>query len=140
MKKIIITILLLAGSFCIASAQSAKMNPDSSITYLTNIFKKGQDVQLSYGSGSNKEFEFVNIKNTHTFKNEKPSSDYSKKVIKLNKLYFVGNKAFIRGRNDDDSDVVIDVEGAIDNKELVAPNNVIVAAPLPDKKVVKKKN
>jgi len=136
MKKLLITTLLFAGAYSIASAQSAKFNPDSSITYQQSHFKKGDTVQLFYGSGADKDFKFIQIINLKNFMNHPDMlAIYSKDKFVIDYVFLKDGKCTIRGKapftDDADDLVVVDVEGAIDNKEIVAPNNISAIAKKP---------
>ena len=147
MKKIILILLaLVALAFSnSAVAQSAKISKDSTIiTYQKSTYKIGDTVQFWYGSGANKNFEFVTAMNFSTLKNAKASSDFSKHKFVINREYVDGGKCFIGGKanwiSDDNNyiKVSIDLEGAVDNKEIVEPNNIVT--PVVAKAPVKKKH
>lgn len=59
-----------------AEAQDAMFNADSSITYQLSRFKVGDTVQLFYGSGIDKSFEFLEVTNYNTLKSGKAASDF----------------------------------------------------------------
>ncbi|MES2265574.1 MAG: hypothetical protein V4520_02360 [Bacteroidota bacterium] len=128
MKKILLLTVLLTGRASAASAQSAIFNPDSSVTYLKNNFKKGQEVQLFYGSDANKNFKFVELINFDLVHHPKMQANYSKQKFNIDYVYVKDGKCTIRGKapwsDCDGNFVVVDVEGAIDNKEIVAPDNI----------------
>ena len=142
----IITVLISFGIATTASAQSATFNPDSSVTYLKSSFKKGQEVQLFYGSGADKNFKFVELINFDLSHHPKMQASYSKQKFTIDYVYLKDGKCTIRGSapwsDDKENFVVVDVEGAIDNKEIVAPDNIAAPAkPVPTvKKTITKKH
>jgi hypothetical protein len=132
-KNLIILLALVALAFSPfkASAQEDVLFPDTtSVRYLHSRYKAGDTVQLFYGSGSNKNFEFVSIDNFSTLKSGKAYSDCSKHRFVIDKVRTEAGKSYISGKADWLSDkdnymkVVVDLEGAVDNKEIIEPNNI----------------
>lgn len=137
----------LAFSYTTANAQSEeKLFPDT-IKYLKSTYKVGDTVQLFYGSKPDKSFAFVETVNYPQMKKDptvmphstKVQSDNSKSRFVITNAYFTqSGKPFIQGRAEWANDyvkldgtmqkidlaIVVDVEGAVDNKELVEPNNI----------------
>ena len=139
---IITTFFVAVGS--IASAQSAKFNSDSTVTYLKSNFKIGQEVQLFYGSGADKDFKFIELVNFNNFMHQpKMLASYSKQKFIIDYVYLKDGKCTIRGKapftDSEDNFIVVDVEGAIDNKEIIAPDNKVTVTLPPAKKVIAKK-
>lgn len=150
----------LAFSYSTAKAQSATFK-DSVITYNKSTYKKGDTVQLFYGSGTNKSFVFVTTMNIAQMMKDamamphsgRIESNDSKSKFIITKVYLTNSgKPFIQGRADWANDyvkldgtiqkidltIMVDLEGAVDNKELVEPNNIV--APVVAKAPVKKKH
>lgn len=150
----------LAFSYSTAKAQSATFK-DSVITYNKSTYKKGDTVQLFYGSKPDKSFAFVETVNYPQMRKDPTvmphstnvKSDDSKSKFIITKVYLTNSgKPFIQGRADWANDyvkldgtiqkidltIMVDLEGAVDNKELVEPNNIV--APVVAKTPVKKKH
>lgn len=104
------TLTLIAILF--SSVASAQKIENDTLYYNDHKFYEGKEIKLGYGSGPKKEFIFVYISGTAT-----AEAIYSKTVIKIGKIYKTGGKYFVKGKGDKQK-FYIDIEGAIDNKEL----------------------
>lgn len=102
------------------SAQSATLNGDT-LTYGTNKYYSGKTIQIWYGSKSNKGFEFITLGNVLNMM-ELPIRD-SKHYVILTRINKIHGKYFIIGKLQDVGAlepyrISIDIEGAVDNKEI----------------------
>lgn len=119
MKQIMTIILLIAGSKVLA--QKATISGDTAY-YMSKAYYVGDTVQLGYGSGNNKIFAFVEIGSG--MGGFKPlASKFSKGTVLIEKVNKSGGKITIKGKYLDAdltglNKILIDLEGAIDNKEL----------------------
>ncbi len=108
-----------------AYSQHASISEDTAF-YMDHKFVKGDTLTLAYGSGPKKDFIFVSIGSGLSGFDPLPS-DWSKSDIYIDKIYKMGKKVYLRGLSVDNKAVnllgsgkiVIDLEGAIDNKELI---------------------
>src|SRR5687767_2606671 len=118
MKKIIIALVALP---LLSSAQRPTMTKDT-LYYGINKYYEGKQVQLLYGSGDNKNFAFVYYGTGLSGVNQL-GSGFSKNTLSVDKIYKAGGKFYIRGKLSEQgvqlgNKVFIDIEGAIDNKEI----------------------
>lgn len=119
MKKIIMLLILFLSLNCFS--QSAKLIGDT-LFYGDHKFAVNDSVHLWYGSGQNKAFAFVFIGSGLTGVTPAPAG-WSKSYMKIDKVYKTGGKYFVRGKILDNGPMLgnklfIDIEGAIDNKEI----------------------
>jgi hypothetical protein len=123
MKTLFLLLFLTLSSFSVFS-QTLKFEKDT-ISYGSYKVFVGKEVQLFYGSSPKKEFIFVSIGSA--LAGVTPlESVWSKRMVKIDKVYKTMGKVYARGiildapglRALGGNKVFIDVEGAIDNKEL----------------------
>ena len=122
MKKLIIVCLLVFLSHS-SYSQKARLEGDT-ITYNSLKVCVGSEINVFYGSGENKNFAFIFIGSG--FSGVTPlSSNFSKSVIKIDKIYKLQGKAYARGKIEDsdinllgNGKVFIDITGAVDMKEI----------------------
>lgn len=119
MKKII---SLFALFFCLrtANGQKAMISGDTAY-YLNKSYYIGDTVQLAYGSKNDKDFSFVLFGgDMQGYKSLK--SDHSKNSLLIDKIFTRKGKVTLRAKDLDYNaginKLFIDLEGAIDNKEL----------------------
>lgn len=123
MKKITLIVFLFVA--ITANAQHAKIENDTAY-YGNSKFAKGDTVHLGYGSDSKKDFVFVLIGSGMTGLTPLQSS-WAKKDVQIDKIYKSMGKIFLRGimldakglRALGGNKIFIDIEGSIDNKELI---------------------
>ena len=123
MKKItLFSVLLFTVS--IGFSQTIKFEQDT-ISYGAYKVFVDKEVQLFYGSSPKKEFIFVSIGSV--LSGVTPlASTWSKRVVKIDKVYKQSGKLYARGflldapglRLVGGNKIFIEVEGAIDNKEV----------------------
>ena len=123
MKKItLLSVLLFTVS--IGFSQTIKFEQDTIFYGAYKVFA-GKDVQLFYGSSPKKEFIFFSIGSVLSGVTPLQST-WSKRVVKIDKVYKQSGKLYARGilldapglRLVGGNKIFIEVEGAIDNKEV----------------------
>ena len=123
MKKITLLSVLLFTAV-IGFSQTIKFEQDT-IWYGEYKVFVGKEVQLFYGSSPKKEFIFVSIGSA--LSGVTPlQSVWSKRIVKIDKVYKQSGKFYARGilldapglRLVGGNKIFIEVEGAIDNKEV----------------------
>jgi hypothetical protein len=102
------------------NAQKATISNDTAY-YLNHSYYIGDTIQLAYGSGTDKDFAFVLFGGD--MQGYKPlKSEHSKNSLVIDKVYTRKGKVTIRAKDIDYNaginKLFIDLEGAIDNKEL----------------------
>ena len=126
MKKILFYTFLLSCMY--TQAQKATLN-ESSVTYLDKTFRIGDIIQLGYGSGNNKDFVFVNFGKQVGNLNlpglyKKADVNWSKAEVEIVKLYTTNGVIWARCNplnreaNYLNKQIFINIEGAVDNKEI----------------------
>lgn len=118
----LLSVLLFTMS--IGFSQTIKFEQDT-ISYGEYKVFAGKDVQLFYGSSPKKEFIFISIGSVLTGVTPLQST-WSKRVVKIDKVYKQSGKFYARGilldspglRLVGGNKIFIEVEGAIDNKEV----------------------
>lgn len=118
----LLSVLLFTMS--IGFSQTIKFEQDT-ISYGEYKVFAGKDVQLGYGSSPKKEFIFISIGSVLTGVTPLQST-WSKRVVKIDKVYKQSGKFYARGilldapglRLVGGNKIFIEVEGAIDNKEI----------------------
>jgi len=115
---LIALILIPAFSF-----GQSKVENDT-LYYLSYKFAKGDTIQLSYGSNPKKDFAFVFMGSGMSGVTPLETK-WAKSFVVADKVYSVQGKSWIRGKVTNSSvnligsnKVFIDIEGAIDFKEL----------------------
>ena len=127
MKKLFLTLVitLIIG---VTYGQRAKIENDTAY-YGAIKYYEGLEVQLLYGSDNKKDFVFVKMGSSMT--GFRPvESKWAKYVVKIDKIMKQQGKVIARGVVQDagslnaigGNKVFIDIEGAIDNKEIKEPN------------------
>lgn len=115
-KYLVITLLFLWTN---SDAQSKIV--EDTLFYSDRKFVVGDTLQLWYGSAANKDFAFVYIGSGLSGVNLAPAA-WSKSMVKIDKVYKTQGKYYARGKVLDaallGSKLFIDIEGAVDNKEL----------------------
>lgn len=123
MKKVMFSIAAIL-ILSIAHAQRASINNDT-ITYLQKSYHVGDTLQLGYGSGNNKIFSFIQMGSALSGTNPL-TSNWAKSDVVIDKVYKSRGKCYTRGKIINSgtlnliggNKVFIDIEGAVDNKEL----------------------
>ena len=123
-KKILLAFMLIPF---ISKAQHAALVNDT-ITYNNFKIAVGDTLHLGYGSDSKKDFVFVQIGSGMSGLS-KLDANYSRQDVVINKVYKQTGKIYARGvmvankalNMMGAGKIFIDVEGAIDNKELITP-------------------
>ena len=120
MKRISLLGSLIVGVLTTVSAQSAKMTNDT-LTYGTAKYYTGKTVQIWYGSKPDKNFAFIwkgNIlaPTLLTTADSKHNVVINKISKSRGKFYLIGTLQDVTGL--EPKRITIDVEGAVDNKEI----------------------
>ena len=114
--KLLLILLLLSGK---AFSQSTFVN--DTLTYNNKNYVVGDTVHLWYGSANNKSFAFAYSGNGMTGISLLPAT-YSKADVVIDKIIKRSNKYWIKGKNvgglNFGMKIFIDLEGAVDNKEI----------------------
>jgi hypothetical protein len=123
MKKLIVA-LLMTSPFMGLSQEKAELQGDK-IVYQQRTFAVGDTVTLLYGSSNNKGFAFVSLGSGLTGFTPL-TANMSKSRIIIRKVQKTQGKVYATGVLADNKyanalgagKILIDIEGAIDNKEL----------------------
>lgn len=103
-----------------AFSQHAEIKNDTAY-YGKAMFYEGKEVTLGYGSGDNKKFAFVAYGSKLQTWNA--GSDYAKRDFVVTEIYKQKNKVFLKMQQKEKGfnpqKVFVDLEGAIDNKEII---------------------
>lgn len=115
------TILCLAIFYAAsATAQHASLNNDT-VAYNGKKYCVGDTVHLGYGSAGDKDFAFVQMGGA-LMGLHKLDRRFSKADVVITKTLTRGGKVFLRGKATEGMppgyNVFIEVEGAVDNKEV----------------------
>jgi len=112
-------IFALIGSMTANGQKRATVVEDTAF-YLGSKYAVGDTITLGYGSKSNKAFAFVSIGGAFTGVTDLESG-WSKSDVVINKVYKNGNTVYVRCKlkGVGPNKVFINLEGAIDNKELL---------------------
>lgn len=124
MKRIALLLILSGLTAFSAFSQSISFEKDT-ISYGNYKVFVGKEVQLFYGSSPKKDFIFVSIGSALAGVTPLEST-WSKRMVKIDKVYKTMGKVYARGiildapglRALGGNKVFIDIEGAVDNKEL----------------------
>lgn len=118
MKNIVLLAFSLLTINCFA--QRPALDKDT-LSYIGKRYIVGDTVTLAYGSDPNKKFAFIQI-GSALLGLSALEKGYAKQSLVLDKVYKQGGKFYMRGKLIEGSmpgyKIFIDVEGAIDNKEL----------------------
>lgn len=124
MKQIILFVFLAAAINLTANAQRAKFLPGDTVEYLGNKYYAGKEVTLGYGSAADKSFVFIYL-GSGLGGYTKVQAGWAKEVIVISKVQQARGKCSAVGTFKENKQVhamgsklLIDIEGAIDNKEL----------------------
>jgi len=131
MKKFLIIYLLLLSFSAIAQKATYSNN---AVTYLGKTYQVGDIVQLGYGSGNNKDFVFVSFGKAIGNYNvpglfKKADVNWSKADVEIVKIYISNGviwarcNALNRDANVLNKQIFINIEGAVDNKEISGVNS-----------------
>jgi len=126
MKRYLFLIVLsIVVSTSTALAQKATINKDT-VTYGHSKFYPKKEIQILYGSTPSKTFAFLALGSGFGVITYLPASD-SKGTVILKKVYSMRGKYYAIGELQNTSGlerkrVTIDIEGAIDNKEIKEDN------------------
>lgn len=104
----------------ISSAQDRATLKQDTIYYQGEKFYVGKTVRIGYGSNNNKSFAFI-AQGVGAIGFNPMLASYSKYDAIIDKVYVMRKKAYFRAKMDGAgaaNNIVVDVEGAIDNKEL----------------------
>ncbi|MBC7588865.1 MAG: hypothetical protein H7178_10970 [Chitinophagaceae bacterium] len=122
MKKMIL-ILIMAVMAISANAQHAKVDNDTA-KYENRTYALSDTITLGYGSKPDKSFGFISIGSAFTGVTDLDKG-WSKFEAVIDKVYTKGKKVYLRAKLVDKTvnalggnKLFIDLEGAIDNKEL----------------------
>jgi hypothetical protein len=130
LAALVIPVAVLIG---LASECQAQARPEfkyDTARYAGQAFYVGATVDLWYGSANDKTFAFV-FMGSGMQGWEPLQATFSKHRVMVDKVYKMQGKVFARGILVDAPDiralggnkVLLDIEGAIDNKELALPTN-----------------
>jgi hypothetical protein len=126
MKSFIITIIFVTTVNFFVTAQSVKISNDT-VTYGNSKFYPSKQVQILYGSQSNKGFAFVFVGTGFSTDENNITTplfrSLSKGVVTIKRTFKLNGKWYAQGLMNDiaqmaTNPITIDVEGAIDNKEI----------------------
>ena len=117
MKAILLAITLFFAST--ASAQVAQVG--DTLKYNNKNYAVGDTVMMLYGSKADKSFAFI-VHGGGMMGMDPMNASYSKQQVILDKVFKKANKYFLRGKLTENNivgfKIFIDLEGAVDNKEL----------------------
>jgi len=118
MKKALLIFFVLTV-FVNSYAQDRATLVNDTARYLNKTYAVGDTITIAYGSNSNKDFAFVSIGTSLTGITYMQAG-WSKSDIIINKVYKANRKIYLRGKlkGTGPNNVFIDLEGAVDNKEL----------------------
>jgi hypothetical protein len=114
MKKLITVVGILS---CFASQGQRAVLAGDTIFYNGSKFYPGQAIQLAYGSLPNKNFGFVLI-GAGLASAVHASATWSKTGIVVNRIYMQYDKCYFRAKGERNSNFIVEVQGAVDNKEI----------------------
>ena len=120
MKPLLLFLLLLPLA---AFSQNWASQRRDTISYGGRTFAAGDTVQLGYGSNTDKEFVFVGTGKSELWGIDPLEATYAKRKIVVNKVEVKKGKSYAFGQlvNKTFSTrfiIRIDIEGALDNKEI----------------------
>lgn len=125
MRFMTIILLLVCGS---VSAQKATATKDTAY-YKDFKYTKGDTLLIGYGSKSNKEFAFIQMGSLMAGL-EDLQKHFSKTEAVIDKITVSNKKVTIRAKSTDKTvgalggnKVFIDIEGAVDNGEIIPRTN-----------------
>ena len=112
-------VFALIGSMTANGQKRATVVEDTAF-YMGSRYAVGDTVALMYGSNPNKSFAFISIGGAMTGVTDLESG-WAKSDIVINKVYQNGKTVYLRGKlkGTGPNKVFINLEGAIDNKELL---------------------
>lgn len=115
MKKLPLLIGLMIS--IAARAQDKAVLQNDTIYYHSLKFYVGDTIQLGSGSSPNNSFGFIHVKagfgNTAN-----ASASWSKAQVVITKVYRQSEKCFAMARSDKKDKLYVDIEGAVDHKEI----------------------
>lgn len=114
MKVLQLLFLLIAIN---SNGQDKPVFENDTLSYKDQKFYVGQEVKLSYGSTSNKDFAFVYSGSGMSGVTPAPAN-FAKSTGKIDKVYKQQGKYFFRAKVEGSGKIFVDIEGAVDNKEL----------------------
>lgn len=116
MKILLLSLTLI--SLSAISQEPAKIENDT-LYYAGQKYWEGKEIRMGYGSAQNKDFAFINF--SSGLSASPAGAGWSKSVIKIDKIYKQQGKCYIRGKIKGlaMNKAIVDIEGAIDNKELL---------------------
>lgn len=117
MKKTILTFVIVLITINSFSQKRATVSNDTLYYGEQKVFV-GDTLQIGYGSGSNKVFEFIEV-GVGLGSTVKAPSSYSKFSVRVVKIYKQFGKYYFKTKDYRGNNLIIDVEGAIDNRELI---------------------
>ena len=120
MKKLIALAVIIITALNL-KAQKAEIVEDT-LSYNSKSYHLGDTLQLMYGSKANKDFAFIYYGSGMNGVSDAPAG-FSKTLACINKVYKFKGKCYVRAKSIDGgiqlgNKLFIDVEGAIDNKEI----------------------
>lgn len=121
MKKLFLLLSTSLACAVVFAQETPKLENDT-LYYANQKYYVGEEIKLSYGSSSTKAFAFVQIGTALSGLTPLEASR-AKSAIKIDKIYKQAGKYYIRGKLIDagammGNKIFIDVEGAVDNKEI----------------------
>lgn len=121
MKKTLFLLPTFFGYLFVFAQDTPKLENDT-LYYAAQKFWVGKEVTLSYGSSSTREFAFVII-GSGLGGTSHLESGWAKSIVKIDKVTILQGKYFARGKlvgtkGMGPMKVFINIEGAVDNKEL----------------------
>jgi len=119
MNKLLLVLFLICSSSCFA--QKASIDNDTA-SYNGKRYIVGDTINLAYGSDQGKKFAFVQMGGA-LLGLRRLESAHSKGQVKVDKVFKQQGKCYLRGKMIDRPmqpgyKVFIDLEGAVDNKEM----------------------
>jgi len=115
MKRLSLLICVMISMAVMAQDKAVLQN--DTIYYHFLKFYVGDTIQLGSGSSPNNSFAFVHVKagfgNTAN-----ASASWSKAQVVITKVYRQSEKCFAMAKGEKKGKLYIDIEGAVDNKEI----------------------
>lgn len=115
------TILLAISLFFAATASAQVAQVGDTLKYNGKSYAAGDTVMMMYGSKADKSFAFI-VHGGGMMGMDPMGASFSKQKVILDKVFKKANKYYLRGKLTENNTVgfkiFIDLEGAIDNKEL----------------------
>lgn len=111
---------VLVGISYLSYGQEKPLVKGDTLQYGGVKFYKGAILKLGYGTGANKDFAFINQGAGMAMTSNLLPATYSKREVEVKRFFKSQGKMYaIAKPTGDPFGMTIDVEGAIDNKEII---------------------